>query len=311
MLYRSLGATGLKLSVLGFGSSPLGGVFASIDEEEGKRAVRAALDLGVNFFDASPFYGMTRAEKVLGDALADVPRDCYLLATKVGRYGNDPRDFDFSARRIRSSIDESLRRLRVEYVDIVQCHDIEFGDLNQIVEEAIPALRREVEAGKVRYIGITGLPLRIFPAIIERAPVDTALSYCHYALNDTSLEQLIPYLRQHKIGVINAAPLSMGLLTDGGVPAWHPAPAEVRGCCARAAAHCRERGIDIAQLAIQFAVANPAIETTLVGISSAEEIARNVRWACERPDPAVLAEVLEILAPIHNRTWPSGRPENN
>ena len=311
MLYRALGATGMKVSALGFGASPLGGVFAEIDEAEGRRAVRAALDLGVNFFDVSPFYGNTRAERVLGEGLADTPRERYFLATKAGRYGNQVSDFDYTAARVLRSVDESLVRLGVEYVDLIQCHDIEFADLNQIVEETLPALRRAVTAGKARFIGITGLPLRIFPQVVERVSVDTILSYCHYSLCDSSLEQLLSYFQARAIGVINAAPLAMGLLTQRGAPTWHPAPAEIQSRCKEAVTYCRQRGVDIAKLALQFAMAGPGIATTLVGISSADEIVRNVHWSLEPPDEELLAGVRQILSPIRNHTWPSGRPENN
>jgi L-galactose dehydrogenase len=311
MLYRALGATGLHVSALGFGASPLGGVFAEIDENEGRRAVRAALDLGINFFDVSPFYGNTRAERVLGDALAGVPRERYFLATKVGRYGTHPSDFDYTPERVYRSVDESLSRLGVEYVDLIQCHDIEFADLRQIVEETIPALRRIVTAGKARFIGITGLPLKIFPEIIEKASVDTILSYCHCTLNDTSLERLLFYFQGKNIGVINAAPLAMGLLTQPGPPSWHPATAEIRSRCKEAVDYCRERGVDMAKLAIQFAMARTGIATNVVGMCGVDEVVRDVRWSLEPPDEELLGDVIRILSPIRNHTWPSGRPENN
>jgi L-galactose dehydrogenase len=309
MEYYPLGKTGLQVSALGYGASPLGGVFREIDEAEGVRAVHTAIDLGINFIDVSPYYGATRAEIVLGKALREIPRDQYLLATKVGRYGLD--EFDFSAARVARSVEESLQRLGVETIDLIQCHDIEFGSLDQVVGETIPALRRLQEEGKVRFIGITGLPLRIFPAVLDRTPVDTVLSYCHYTLNDTSLADLFPYLQGKGVGVINASPLAMGLLTERGAPTWHPATPEIRSACARAAAHCRSRGADIAQLALQFAVSAPDIATTLVGTASPEHLRKNAAWIEQPIDRDLLAETQALLAPIHNRTWPSGRPENN
>jgi len=153
--------------------------------------------------------------------------------------------------------------------------------------------------------------LKIYREVISQTPVDVMLSYCHYSINDTSLEGLIPFLEQKKAGVINASPLSMGLLTNGQPPEWHPAPAEVRAACAKAGAFCQSKGVDLAKLAIQFVLGNEKIATTLVGTASAENITNNVRWAGEPLDHALLAEVQKILAPIHNKTWPSGRPENN
>jgi L-galactose dehydrogenase len=308
MIYRPLGRTGLQVSILSYGASPLGSVFRPIDEAEGVRTIHTALDLGINFIDVSPFYGLTRAETVLGRALATIPRDRYLLATKVGRYGQD--EFDFSAARVTASVDESLRRLRVEHVDLIQCHDIEFGSLDQVVHETLPALLKVREQGKARFIGITGYPLAIYPRVLDQLPVDTVLSYCHYTLNDSSLVTLLPYLQEKGAGIINASPLAMGLLTERGAPDWHPAPELLKAACAKAAAHCRAEGVDIAQLALQFSVSHPAIGTTLVGTASPKNLRKNVAWIAQSPDPRLLDEVQAILAPARNMTWPSGRPEN-
>jgi aryl-alcohol dehydrogenase-like predicted oxidoreductase len=284
-------------------------VFRSIDEAEGIRTVHTAIDLGINFIDVSPYYGLTKAETVLGKALKGIPRDKYYLATKLGRYGEN--EFDFSPQRITSSVDESLARLGVDYLDLIQCHDIEFVSLDQIVNESIPALRKLQEQGKVRLVGITGLPVNTFRYVLDRTEVDTILSYCHYSLNDTALFDLVPYLRKRGVGIINASPLSMGLLSNRGAPDWHPAPEEIKETCAQAAAFCREQGVDIAQLAIQFSVSDPEFPTTLVGTANPNNIEKNVRWIQEPIDQALLSEVRKILEPIHNRTWPQGLPENN
>ena len=309
MQYRTLGKTGLEVSVLSYGASPLGSVFRDVAESEGIRTVHTALDLGINFLDVSPYYGLTKAETVLGKALGSVSRARYFLATKVGRYGED--EFDFSAARVTRSIEESLQRLQVDYVDVLQCHDIEFVDLHQIIDETLPALRKLQAQGKTRFIGITGLPLKAFRTVMEQAEVDTILSYCHYSLNDTALLDLIPTLQEHQTGIISASPLSMGLLTQRGAPDWHPAPAAVKEACARAVAHCAEKGADISKLALQFAVAQPNIHTTLVGTASPANIEKNVAWLDEPIDEQLLAEVQAILAPIHNQSWISGQPENN
>ena len=309
MEYSVLGKTGLKVSRLSFGGSSLGGVFRKTDQEEAIRTVFTAIDLGINFIDCSPFYGITKAETVLGKALKDIPRDKFYMATKVGRYGD--AEFDFSAQRVTTSVDESLRRLNIDYIDLIQCHDIEFGSLDLVVNETIPALRRVVERGKARFVGITGLPLKIFRYVMDRTPVDTILSYCHYSLNDASLEQLITYLEGKQVGIISASPLSMRLLTERGAPVWHPAPEEIKTACVKASAFCRSKGVDISQLALQFALANPKIDTTLVGTASPENLKKNVKWLESPLDQELLAGVQEIMKPIQNKTWSSGRPENN
>jgi L-galactose dehydrogenase len=307
--YRTLGKTGLRVSVLSFGASSLGGVFKPVDETTAIRTVHTALDLGINFIDVSPFYGYTKAEAILGKALKGIPRDKYYLATKVGRYGD--AEFDFSAARSTRSVDESLSRLGVDYIDIIQSHDNEYGDLNQVVSETIPALRRIQREGKARFVGVTGYPLKIFKEILSRIEIDTILSYNHYSLNDTTLVELIPWLREMNVGIIGASPVSQGLLTNHELPSWHPAPPEVRRICAQAADYCRRKGSDIAKLAIQFSVSNPDIQTTLVGTADPVIMDKNVRWIGEPIDVQLMSEIQNILAPIKDRGWTLGRPENN
>jgi L-galactose dehydrogenase len=311
MQYRPLGLTGLKVSVLSYGASPLGSVFRDIDESEGIRAVRTALDLGINFLDTSPHYGVTRSETVLGRALQGVPRESYYLATKVGQYGEG--NFDFSAARVTRSLDESCARLGTDYIDVLHCHDIEFADLDQLVAETLPALTRLRDQGRIGHIGITGLPLKIFPAVLDRVSpgtVNVILTFCRYCLNDTGLEPLLPWLHGKGVGVINASATGMGLLTARGAPSWHPAPPSIMAGCRRAVEYCQSVGADITSLALQFALQNPGIATTLVGTASSENIRKNIACVGQVPDPALLSRVLEILQPIHNHNFTRGRPEN-
>jgi L-galactose dehydrogenase len=307
--YRKLGLTGEEVSILSFGASSLGGVFHDIDENEGIRTVHAAVGLGINLIDVSPYYGLTKAETVLGRAIKDMSRDRFLLSTKAGRYGDN--EFDFSASRIVSSVEESLKRLNTEYIDILYLHDIEFGSLEQIMEESIPALNRLKQQGKIRFTGVSGLPLPIFRTVLGAAQVDSILSYCHYSLNDSSLLGLLPLLQQHGVGLVNASPLSMGLLSGKQPPSWHPAGDKIKDTCWTAVEHCKQRGIDIAKLAIQYSVNNERIPTTLVSTSNSATIAKNAAWVEEPMDIEALQEVLGLLEPIHNKTWLSGRPENN
>lgn len=311
MKYRKLGNTGLDVSILAYGGSSLGSVFKEIDEAEGIRSVHTAIDHGINLIDTAPFYGLTKAETVLGKALREIPRDKYLLATKVARYGYKEADFDFSAERVTRSVDESLERLGVDHIDFIQVHDMEFGSIDRIVEETIPALRKVQESGKVRFVGISCLPLRLFREVMDRIDVDQIQSYCHYCLNDASLADLLPYFQEKGVAVFNSAPLAMRLLSDEGPPDWHPAPAPLREKCAEAAAYCRAQGTDIGKLALQFSVSNPDIPTHIVGTASPKRVVQNIEQAMEPYDPAVLEGVLEILKPVHNVTWPSGRAENN
>ena len=308
MEYRTLGNTGLEVSVLGYGASPLGTEFEEIDVREGDRAVHMAIDHGVNFFDTSPYYGRTLSEERLGRALGAKRKDI-VLATKCGRYDVDA--FDFSAERVRTSIDESLRRLRTDYVDIYQMHDIEFVDREQVLGEALPVARELQKAGKCRFVGITGLPLGILRDVAERAPVDTILSYARYNLMVDDLDtELRPSCAERGIGLINASPLHLRVLTERGAPAWHLASDEVKQVGERIASLCRERGVDVAAAALKFCYDYPHTASVLVGMSKTRHVATNLEaFAFEEP-PRLLEEIRTLVDPVRNRIWPSGLPEN-
>jgi L-galactose dehydrogenase len=183
MIYTQLGKTGLTVSRLGFGCAALGNQYGAIQDSEAIRAVHAALDQGITFFDTSAYYGRTLSETRLGQALVG-QRQNVILATKGGRIDRD--EFDFSTDGILSMCAASLRRLQTDYLDIYQLHDIEFGDPSQIINEAIPALQQLKQEGKVRFIGITGYPLPLLRQIIEAHQLDVTLSYCHYNLLNTT-----------------------------------------------------------------------------------------------------------------------------
>ena len=304
-----LGKTGLRVSTIGFGGSALGAEFGPIDDRQSQDVVDWALELGINYFDTSPYYGRQLAEKRLGAALQG-KRAAVVLATKCGRYDTD--GFDFSRKRILASIDESLQRLRTDRVDVLQAHDIEFGRAEQVFGETYEALEHVKRQGKARFIGMTGYPLGMLRQAVERCELDVVLSYCRYALYDTALEtELAPLARSKGVGLINASPIGMGLLSGHDLPAWHPAPAALGAACRHAAEHCRQAGADLAMLAMQFALACPLVDTTVVGTRSVDKLRRNVQ-ALEVPiDRQLLKDVQAILAPVKNTAWPSGRPENN
>jgi L-galactose dehydrogenase len=308
MDYRKLGKTDLNLSLVGFGGAALGGVFGNVDPGEGTRAVHLAVDSGINFFDTSPYYGITLAETRLGAALVG-RRERVILATKCGRYGMD--EFDFSAKRVTASMDESLRRLQTDYVDLFQVHDLEFGDAQQIVDETIPALRQLQQQGKARYIGITGYPPKLLRRIAEGAPVDSILTYCHYNLMNTDMDEVLTaFARERGIGLINAAALHMGILTENGPAAWHPAPQAVRDAGKKAAEFCRSHGADIADVAMRFSLDHPYVSSTLVGMANTRQVEASLELLRTSSDPELLRQVEAILAPVFNYVWPSGRAEN-
>jgi len=305
MVYNELGHTGLRLSSLGFGASSLGGVFHSIREEEGIEAVLTAIDNGINFIDVSPYYGHTKAETVLGKALRQMKRDSYVLSTKVGRYGKDGvNTWDYSAERARASVSESMERMGVDYIDIINVHDVEFqaalpGGLQKIVDETLPALCQLKSEGLVGHVGITDLQPENLKWVVEHCEegtVESVLNFCHYSLNDTLLADYLGFFEQHGVGVINASPFSMGLLSDRGTPGWHPAPQELKEACQRAAAYCREQGYPIDKLAVQFATSlNPRIASTLFSSANPKNVLKNIAYASEPMDEDLVRKVQEII----------------
>ena len=295
----------MRVSNLGFGASSLGGVFHDIREAEGIRAVHVAVDNGINFIDVSPYYGHLKAEMVLGKALREIPRQRYYLSTKVGRYGKDGvNTWDYSAQRVTDSVYESMERLGVDYIDLINVHDIEFqaalpGGLQKVVDETLPALVGLRRKGVVGHVGITDLQpenLRWVVEHVDDGTVESILNFCHYSLNDTLLTDYLDFFEQHGVGIVNASPLSMGLLSQRGAPDWHPATQELRQACSRAAAYCQQQGYPIEKLAIQFSTSlNPRIATTLFSSANPDNVLKNIAYAAEPMDEQLVKEVQRII----------------
>lgn len=307
MQKRKLGNTGLELSALSFGASSLGGVFHDIDEAVAVRSVFTAIDGGLNFIDVSPYYGYYKAEKVLGKALKEIPRDKYYLSTKVGRYGKDGKNtWDYSGKRATESVYESMERLNVDYIDLINVHDIEFADLNQVVNETLPALVELRSKGVVGHVGITDLQLENLKWVIDHSEpgtVESVLNFCHYCLCDDKLTDFLDYFESKGIGVINASPLSMGLLSERGVPDWHPAPKPLVEACAKAAQHCKSKNYPIEKLAIQYSVSNPRVTSTLFSSANPDNVKRNIDWAEEPINKELVLEVQDIIGEQKRVSW--------
>ena len=312
MRYLELGKTGMRISHLGFGASSLGSVFRETKEKESIEAVEAAIEGGINFIDVSPYYGHYKAETVLGKALRNIPRNKYLLSTKVGRYGkNGVNTWDYSARRVTDSIYESMERLGIDYIDLINVHDIEFqanlpGGLQKVVDETLPALVELREKGVVGHVGITDLQLDNLKWVVEHCKegtLESILNFCHYTLNDDALLDYLDFFEQRGIGVINASPLAMGLLSQRGVPAWHPAPLPLVEACHRAAEYCSQKGYPIEKLAVQFSVSNERIVSTLFSSANPENVRQNILWADEELDWDLVREVKKIIGNQQRVTW--------
>ena len=313
MIYNELGKTGMKVSNISFGASSLGGVFRQISEDEAIKAVFTAIDNGINFIDVSPYYGHLKAETVLGKALKQIPRDRYYLSTKVGRYGKDGVNlWDYSAKRVTESVYESMERLNIDYIDLINVHDIEFqasmeGGLQKVVDETLPALVALREKGVVGHVGITDLQPENLKWVIERSEpgtVESILCFCHYSLNDDMLLDYLDFFESHGIGVINASPLSMGLLSDRGTPEWHPAPQPLKDACRRAAEYCRSKDYPIEKLAMQFSTSlNPRIATTLFSSANPKNVLKNINYVSEPMDKQLVKDVQAIIGDQMRVRW--------
>ena len=307
MNYKEIGKTGMMVSELSVGASSLGSVFHETKENDAIEAVFTAIEEGINFIDVSPYYGHYKAETVLGKALKDIPRDKYYLSTKVGRYGEKGvNTWDYSGKRAQESVYESLERLNIEQIDLINVHDIEFADINMVVNETLPALIELREKGVVKHVGVTDLQLDNLKWIVKNTPegmIESVLNFCHYCLNDDKLGDYLDLFESKNIGVINASPFSMGLLSERGVPAWHPAPQALVEACQRAAQHCKAKGYPIEKLAVQFSISNPRIPTTLFSTANPANVKKTVAYAAAPIDWELVREVKEIIGEQQFVTW--------
>ena len=309
---RPLGNTGIDLPALSFGASSLGAEFRSIDLNEAFGAVHTALDLGMNFIDTSPFYGRGMSEVMLGQALKGIDRESYLLGTKLGRYSLE--HFDFSAKRVDESLHVSMHRMGTDHLDLILLHDVEFVQLPQIWEEAIPALIKAKAEGKVRAIGFSCYPMACFNTVLDQVEdeIDCVLSYNQNTLQNTAFaDELVPRLKSKNLGAINAGPFSARLLTNAELPEWLKEPEEVKDAARAAAKICQDNGVDIAQLALQFSCENPDIASTVAGSANPKNVAKWAKWLSEPIDRDLLAAVQKIFEPVKNIGHLEGLPENN
>ncbi len=312
MKTRPLGKSGIDLPILSFGASSIGAEFRSITLDEALLSTRTAIDLGINFIDTAPFYGRGMSEVLLGLGLKGIPRDNYLLGTKLGRYSDT--HFDFSAKRVEESVHVSLHRLGTDYLDVILLHDVEFVPLPQIWEETLPAILKLKAQGKVRAVGFSCYPLKTFHTVLDHVEddIDCVLAYNRHTLQNTSFtEELLPRLDAKGIGAISAGPFSARLLTNAELPAWLREPEEVKAAARAAAKLCESRGADIAQLALQFSCEHPGIATTVAGSANPDNIRKWASWLDQPIDRELLADVLAIFAPVKNLGHREGLPENN
>ncbi|KAL0089359.1 NADP-dependent oxidoreductase domain-containing protein [Phycomyces blakesleeanus] len=328
--YTQVSQTEFKPSEISFGAGALSGSYDKIEAHWPVEACREALQSGINTFDTSPYYG--HSEFLLGDALNELkeefPRSSYYIATKVGRYGYFAKDFDYSSERVKKSVEESMRRMHTDYLDIVFCHDVEFVDFDKVVGPggALEALFELKKQNKINYVGCTGYPLPVLLKIAKHQhakgqPLDIILSYCHYSLNDTTLSDYADAFRAAGVRyLLNASPLSMGLFRESGPPEWHPAHPELREAVHKCALLAKENGLNISEIASRFSFSGRQqfnLDTTVIGIGKREEAKAAVaaikrmkdieqgKEKLSETEQKVLDQIHAILKPYKNFTWQS------
>jgi L-galactose dehydrogenase len=306
MEQRPLGKTGLNVSILGQGGAAFGQQFGPISAAEAADTIHAAIDAGVNLVDTAAFYGKGLAEEFLGKALAGSWREKVAICTKACRL--DKAVFDFTPEGTRKCFEASLKRLGTDHVEILLAHDIEFAtDYEYVFNETYAVLQQLKKEGKTRFIGMSCYPLGLLRRAIERCNLDVVISYAHCNLwNTRLLTELMPVATARGVGVLNASPLAMGLLTNQGPQPWFPGQPEIVAACKQAAELCRSRGADISFLGMQYCYAQKQIPCTLTGAARKSELEVNLRAMTQPIDQTLLADVMKVLDPVRDWTWASG-----
>ncbi len=306
MELRPLGKTGLNVSILGQGGAAFGQQFGPVSAQQAADCIHAAIDAGANLVDTAAFYGKGTAEEFLGKALEGGWREKVNICTKACRLDNAV--FDFTPEGTRACVEASLKRLRTDHVEILLAHDIEFAtDYDYVFNETYAVLQQLKKEGKTRFIGMSCYPLPLLKQAIERCDLDVVISYAHCNLwNTRLLTEFMPTAEARGVGVMNASPLAMGLLTNQGPQPWFPGQPEVVAACAKSAELCRSRGADISFLGMQFALSQKQIPCTLTGAARTSELEVNLKAMAAPIDRSLLADVMKVLDPIRDWTWKCG-----
>ena len=279
--------SGLQIPEFGIGTSPFGGLFASVSEAAVADVISTSMEMGLNYFDTAPHYGMGSAEVRLGRNINHLPRSSFIVSTKVGRLivpsekADDPgwenstaaveRIFDFSAAGIERSLLESL--------EMVFIHDPD-GAADQAISEAYPVLERLRAEGIVKTIGIGITSNEIPTRFINETDIDVVLIALKYTLLDQSAAtELLPTALRKGVSVIAGGVFNSGILNNpkaGATFNYEPASPEVLARAQKIEKFFVDRGVSLAQAALQFPMQHPAISAILVGCRSADEVTTNV-----------------------------------
>lgn len=289
-----LGRTSVIVTRLGLGCAPLGNMFSAIDEPQARATVDAAWAAGIRWFDTAPLYGHGLSEQRLGRALRPRPRAEFALATKVGRLlvpGNDPETifadvppvrpmFDFSYDGAMRSVDDSLKRLGLDRLDVLHVHDPDAHETDAVAG-AFRALHRLRDEGVIGAVGAGMNQSAMLTRFVQRGLVDCVLLAGRYSILDQSaLVDLLPAAAAAGVAVIAAGVFNSGLLADprpGATFNYMPAPPELIARAQRIATVCERHGVPLRAAALQFPAHHPAVATVLTGARAPAEVEENVR----------------------------------
>jgi D-threo-aldose 1-dehydrogenase len=330
---RPLGRAPLAVSVLGFGAAPLGGLFREVSAVDAGGAVEAALAASVTYFDTAPLYGHGLSEHRLGEALRAVPRDAFVLSTKVGRLlrptrGDPPPGglfanalpfdyvYDYSRDGTRRSLEDSLQRLGLARVDIALIHDViprwHGADyerrFRESMEGAYPALAELRAAGALRAIGVGVKDWDVCLRYLRAGDFDCVMLAGQYTLLcQDALSELLPHCVRTGVAVLLAAPFNSGILATGAVPDaryfYEPASPEILARTRRLEAACERHDVPLVAAALQFPLAHAGVASVVAGARSRAEVQANVQLV-RRPIPSsfwaeLKAEgLLPVTAPV-------------
>ncbi|CAH1192479.1 Aldo-keto reductase YhdN [Paenibacillus allorhizoplanae] len=276
MEYTSFGRTGMRVSKLGLGGAPLGGDFGPVTDEQVIEVIDRALELGINFIDTAPLYGAGESERRIGKAIQS-KREQIFLATKAVMRGT-PYTYENTIQ----SVEDSLKRLGTDYVDLIQMHELSELNAEMGMNETIPAFLKLKEQGKVRAIGVNAFNPSLLLPFIRSGHIDSVQTFCRYMLIDyTAMDELLPTAKQHNVAVINGSVLGMGLLAEAPAPfikTDSPLYNEAQQRIDQLAFLRKSEPKGLIEPAMRFSLASPDITVTLTGTTSLRSLGLNASF---------------------------------
>lgn len=310
MDYQRLGETDLLVSRIGYGASGLGNMYTPVEDDEANRGVAMAIEeYGINYFDAAPSYGVEGLSETRLGAALEGHRHKVVLTTKFGRYdhkGDGTFEFNYEPKRVRLELENSLRRLRTDYVDVYQGHDIIAApSAEYLIQETMPELEKLKKEGKIRYIGVTGQAIERMKAVADGSGiVDVMLTYGLYSLRQQTLETKLDWLTEKKrYGIVNSSITFLGFMTKGGKGVINFFEGEMKQALIaaqeEASALCEAAGTDLGTLAVKFGLnCEHCADSTLVAMARVARLKQNMELYASRKDydPELAEKVKKIMA---------------